>query len=492
MSNLMAHLGVLRAVMADFPSLDSHAPQTPVDLAEIYFPKSHAAALDPDRSLVIGNRGMGKSFWASALVNKDSRLRIAEALPEARLGHSEIDVRFGFAEGEGAVGISRDELALFVRNGNPVEQIWRAVALPAIAEHAGHTVPNKLADRLALVANEPGEVREIIRAADARLAEGRGKLVFVFDQLEQLADDLDLRSELTKGILRLALAFKSYRGLRVKIFMRPDHFAEDRLFAFPDASKVRGEALHLDWRSVDLYGLLYARLLRGAPLDFASVAFKAGLANIDGNMLPVELATDEERQHRVFDVIAGDAMGARKRGLPYTWLVSHLADARNQVSPRTFLRALKFAAENVPAPDDKAIDHLGIHEGVRKASENRVDDLKEDYPWVPPALHALKGLLVPCLPGEMIDMWRGTGDLMRQLRAEVPSVKQPAWLAATNEDGPALYEALLVSMADIGVIEIRRTTGKVDVSDIFRLPAGIKRRGGITQQQRRKARVAGE
>jgi hypothetical protein len=55
---------------------------------------------------------------------------------------------------------------------------------------------------------------------------------------------------------------------------------------------------------------------------------------------------DEEQQHRVFDLIAGDAMGARKRGLPYTWLVSHLADARNQVSPRTFLRALKFAAEN--------------------------------------------------------------------------------------------------------------------------------------------------
>ena len=79
---------------------------------------------------------------------------------------------------------------------------------------------------------------------------------------------------------------------------------------------------------------------------------------------------------------------------------------------------------------------------------------------------------------------------MRQLRMQVPGVKQPAWLATTTDDGQAPYEALLGSMADIGVIEIRRTTGKVDVPDIFRLPAGIERKGGITQQQRRKARVA--
>ncbi|MGB8839904.1 MAG: hypothetical protein WCC64_02435, partial [Aliidongia sp.] len=113
-----------------------------------------------------------------------------------------------------------------------------------------------------------------------------------------------------------------------------------------------------------------------------------------------------------------------------------------------------------------------------------------DYPWVPTALHALKGLLVPCLPEEMIRKWQGTENLMRTLRTGVPSGKQPEWLAAPDQDELTIYEALQESMADIGVMEIRRTTGKVDVPDIFRIPAGIKRKGGITQQQRRKARVA--
>ncbi len=489
MTELAPNLTALRSVMADFPPLESHAPQTPIDLTEIYLPKSHAAALDPDRSLVIGNRGMGKSFWASALVNPDSRRRIADALPEARLDANKIDVKFGFAEGEGAVGVSRDELALFINNGAPVEQIWRAITLRHIAEVANQAVPDHIDALIAWVANEPGKVREIMRLADARLAERKGKLVFVFDQLEQLADDLELRSELTKGILRLALAFKSYRGLRVKIFMRPDHFAEDRLFHFPDASKVKGEALPLDWRGIDLYGLLYTRLLRDRSHDFKAVVKAAGLAAIKGDELPAILKTDELSQHRVFDLIAGDVMGARTRGLPYTWLISHLADARNQVSPRTFLRALKFAAEYSPAPIDKAIDHYGIHEGVRRASQNRVDDLKEDYPWVRSALYALAGLLVPCLPKEMIAKWQSSENLLQQLRVDVPTVKQPTWLAGTAEGGQTPYEALLKSMADIGVIEIRVTTGKVDVPDIFRLPAGIKRKGGITQQQRRKARI---
>ncbi|HRJ61258.1 MAG TPA: hypothetical protein PKZ97_00055 [Azospirillaceae bacterium] len=487
MTDLQPHLTALRAAMAAFPPLESHTPNTAIELDEIYFPKQHAAALDPDRSLVVGNRGMGKSFWASALVNRDARRRIAEAWPQARLGHGAVEVEFGFAEGEGAIGVSKDELKLLTDNGTSAEHIWRAVTLPQIAELAEQKIPLSLADRAIWVATEPGKVREMMRTADARLTERKRKLLFVFDQLEQLADDLSLRSDLTQGILRLALAFKSYRGLRAKIFMRPDHFAEDRLFAFPDASKIKGEALHLDWRATDLYGLLYSRLLRAEPDAFTPLASQVGVSLAGQNKLPEDLLTNESLQHRIFDLVAGEGMGTRKRGLPYTWVITHLSDARNQVSPRTFLRALKFAAEHTPAPNDKAIDHLGIHEGVREASKNRVDDLKEDYPWVPPALDALRGLLVPCLPEEILEKWSCAHGLIAELR-KVDGQKKPSWLEEGN-DNEKLHKNLMTAMVDIGVFENRITTGKIDVPDIFRLPYNIKRKGGVTQQQRRKVRV---
>jgi hypothetical protein len=237
-----------------------------------------------------------------------------------------------------------------------------------------------------------------------------------------------------------------------------------------------------------LYGPLYSLLAREIPEQFELIVRTVGLSVSNNRILPAALRENEEYQHRLFDIIAGDAMGGgRNRGLPYTWLISHLADARNQVSPRTFLRALRFAAHNPPAPLDTAIVHLGIHQGVREASTNRIDDLKEDYPWVPLALDSLRGLVVPCLPEDMLTQWRKSGDLIARMRSEVPKGKHPAWLADANDSKRPPYSSLLSAMASIGVFENRLSTGKVDVPDIFRLKAGIKRKGGVTPQQRRRA-----
>ena len=85
MTVLRSSLTDIRRAIGNFPPLESHVPGHGIDVAEMYFPKSHAAALDPDRSLVIGNRGMGKSFWASALVQDDARKSIVDYLPESRL-----------------------------------------------------------------------------------------------------------------------------------------------------------------------------------------------------------------------------------------------------------------------------------------------------------------------------------------------------------------------------------------------------------------------
>ena len=490
-----ATLSALRAAMADFPPLEAHTAARPIELSEIYYPRAHAAALDPERSLVIGNRGMGKSFWANALVNPSTRSQIAIQFPESRLGLGPIDIEYGFAEGEGNVGVSRDELKVAADAGASVEAIWRAVTLPSIARLSRKHVPDSLSDRLKWIETNPGDVRDVLRGADHALTAKSGRLVFVFDQLEQLSDDVERRSSLIQGVLRLALAYKSYRNIRLKIFMRPDQRADARLFQFPDASKISGEAVELDWRPEDLYGLLYTRLRQAAPGEFTTLVDEIWQSDVSPAVPAAEieklkaLRQSAVVQRHVFDRLAGPYMGTnRRRGLTYSWLVLHLADSRNQVSPRTFLRAIKFAAERQPAPTDTAIDYRGIYHGVNKAAENRVDDLKEDYPWVPPALEQLKGLLVPCDPEEMMARWRDPSVLQR-LRNATPPSKMPGWLSEADDDMNAAPGHLLAAMATIGVVERRETTGKVDVPDIFRLPDDIRRKGGVTPQQRRTARL---
>jgi hypothetical protein len=147
---------------------------------------------------------------------------------------------------------------------------------------------------------------------------------------------------------------------------------------------------------------------------------------------------------------------------------------------------LHYAAEQRPAPSETAIDHLGIKEGVRRASQNRIYDLEEDYPWVPPTLECLKGQKVPCPPQEMMMKWNGE-ELRDDLQRNIADAKKPDWMTDASMDDHGFYESLLDAMVSIGVIERRVTTGKVDVPDIFRLPGGILRKGGVTPQQRRRA-----
>jgi hypothetical protein len=79
--------------------------------------------------------------------------------------------------------------------------------------------------------------------------------------------------------------------------------------------------------------------------------------------------------------IAGEFMGSTsKRGRVYTWVPLHLSDSANNCSPRTFLTAWNTAAEHLPAPQCQAVDHLGLSEGVRRASNARLTELGEDVP----------------------------------------------------------------------------------------------------------------
>ncbi len=78
---------ILRAAVKRLPELAASSAAHPPKIDEIFFPPSHAEALDPRRTLVVGNRGVGKSFWTGALSEPDIRNSIAQAYPQATKLH---------------------------------------------------------------------------------------------------------------------------------------------------------------------------------------------------------------------------------------------------------------------------------------------------------------------------------------------------------------------------------------------------------------------
>lgn len=457
----------------------------PPALDDIFTPVDHDGALDPARAIVVGNRGGGKSFWSGVLAHDESREKVGTLYP--RLSLQSVSVVLGFhetsADGfDSGPAPSRSDLTALERAGYSAQDIWRGVLMQALynaklpipGESAGHG----LRSAVQWVSSQPADFEKQLRVADTFLQTQKRQFVLLFDALDRLGEGWAQIRRRTDGIMRLALQLRSSRALRTKIFMRSDQFADQKVFSFPDASKLRQESVLLSWRRRDLYGLLFQRLWND---EHASGSFRKLVTTATGirsgsDTLPAALATDEERQAQVFYAIAGEFMGAGPTGgRTYSWLHDHLADAAGETSPRSFLFAIKNAAGE-SQDHDRVLSHKDLHVGVQNASQIRLSQLKEDYWWVEDAIGALEGLLVPANPGDFISRWAERKTAAAILLDSRKSNRLPPVLLA---DEPAEPEVrLLEELVHINVIE-RRTNGKINMPDIFRVAAKMKRRGGL-------------
>jgi hypothetical protein len=465
----------IRDAMAALEISSSVAPNDTIEIGRVFSPNTHRGVLDMKRQLVVGNRGMGKSFWTHALTNPDVLERVASAYGFPALARTKVVLGFNGSTKLSPLTPSVAEIQEAHNAGVDPALIWQAVILRAIRSvRSVGPLPN-LSDTLNQLKSNPRTYAEELTLADDESVKNDSFILILFDALDRLSQDWKSIRGLTKGLLITVLGLQSFRGIRAKIFMRVDQFADPELFQFPDGSKIRNDYVDLAWHPYQLYGLLFFELLRQEP----AAAVLRRLAEQLGatSALPINgrLSPSPETQQLLITAIAGEFMGSnKKRGRVYTWVPLHLSDAANNCSPRTFLTAWKTAADHVPAPQSQAVDHLGLGEGVRRASNARLTELSEDYPWISLALGPLRRQFVPIDRSVLFDLWdqhQVTQKILEQSRGN-------GWLAPIGiiiEHSP---NSLLQTMASIAVMEVR-ANGKINVPDIFRVEAGILRKGGV-------------
>lgn len=478
----------IREMLANIRPDVSSSVSDPPEPRDIYAPLGHGAALDPNRTLVVGSRGMGKSFWAAAYTSSAARHILSQLYP--RIGLDNLTVAQGFTGEEVGEAPSRRVLNQLISAGISPEDLWRAVMFRAITRSQGDELNRSLREYVSLI--EDAETSEQhFRSASDSLVKSNKRLVVVFDALDRLGEDWPRIRALTLGLLRTALDFRPYRGLGLKIFMRLDQFEDGHVFGFPDASKLKAEAVRLEWQPRDLYGLVFTQLARSdtSASSFEKVTQSARivLEAIDGlPTLPLRLREDEVLQESVLQRIAGKYMGAdHRKGRTYTWLTNHLTDAKSEVSPRSFLRALSEAARTTPAPPRLAIDPNGIREGIKAASEIRFEQLLEDHGWARRALEPLADQSVPCDERDFLARWRSDDTIQKiALDVEARLYLGPVELVDVKS---APESALLDAFIRLGVVE-RRTDNRINMPDIYRVAANLLRRGGVPPQRQRRAR----
>lgn len=454
-------MNALRDALAALPRAANVKPGETVSIDDVYVIFEHRNVIDLKRPLVVANRGMGKSLWAHALRDRAAWHALATRfqMPE----HPELEARLAFHGGlattDGAV--TREMLSSALTAGFDAKEIFHGVLLRQLAPRLpGNRLPEKLLELLAWQRENAEDAANLRTAADEGLP-----LLLLFDGLDRLGRDWTETQALLKGLLQVALEVQSLRSVFFKIFLRNDQFEDLRIFEFPDSSKLRSARAELKWPSRKLYGLLFFHLER------VSSEAAAVLKDLD-------------HEARV-NALAGPYMGAdHRRGHVFSWVPTHLADTRGEISPRTFLTAWRCAAEHARDREPEKVptlpvDPKAIHAGVQKASEDRMDELREDYPWVDDALKPLAGLAVPFPLAALDSAWNEAGTFAAVSKREIDA-DRPIWVAfvATQRgDTNQLVDAL----EWIGVAERRKTADgeKINIPDIFRVNAGIKRRGGV-------------
>ncbi len=148
---------------------------------------------------------------------------------------------------------------------------------------------------------------------------------------------------------------------------------------------------------------------------------------------------------------------------------THLGDANSIATPRSFLAALRTAADETNQDWELALDWRSIHSGVRRASEIRVIELGEDFPWTKPAMEALEGLNVPCSRKDLVSRW--TANSVMERVESLPSGDR-------NKNATLGLQGLLNDLVEVGVLKLR-SDGRYNIPDVYRVGFGLKRRGGV-------------
>src|ERR1700761_7254174 len=94
MTNVATPVTAIRLAIAEFQLALRVEPNATISPDEVFLPVGHRGVLDLRRQLVVGNRGMGKSFWTHALGNQVILNKLAEYYRFPELKSTE--VRIGF------------------------------------------------------------------------------------------------------------------------------------------------------------------------------------------------------------------------------------------------------------------------------------------------------------------------------------------------------------------------------------------------------------
>lgn len=450
---------------------------------------AHMNALEPEVLLVLGGRGTGKSHLfrllnmeqgVKALDPAGTRHRLANALwikGFSAKTESTPDIRFPAEASisEFAKGKNRTQLMAFwwgLLAGTLLQKSDEEVAA-GLRGRLPKLLASKLTNNFTSISvwfddvlNHLEKIETACNVLDDELTDQNRFLFATYDDLDVLTVEWDEKRALIQSLLQFWLGqWRRWRRIRPKIFLRLDLYSPDFL-KFPDASKLEGNKIVLQWKPNQLYQMVF-KIWSNQNKESRAYLTGEGKLNLKNDALLGWTFSREpalEELKTVIHKIIGQFMGkGAKRGRSFDWIPNHLQDTNGEIFPRSILNLFALAArdeiENRRAKENLLLAPDSFGRAIEQVSQHRINELTEEYPW----LESMR----PSLEGQRVPMTR---DAFSRLLDKIK------W--SVNRPPSAKPDQLIDHLIKIGIIRVTNDK-RIHFPDIYLYGFGLKRTGGI-------------
>ena len=164
----------IRGAMVSFEPSPRVEPNETIAVERAFLPDGHRGVLDLRRQLVVGNRGMGKSFWTHALLSQELRSRLAKVYGYGLLTRADVVVGFNGSDKVSPTAPTIDEVTTFLKRGADPELIWRAVLIRIVSKYLPPGADKPLGNVLSVSKTTQPAIRSSFRRRTMS-SRGRGR-----------------------------------------------------------------------------------------------------------------------------------------------------------------------------------------------------------------------------------------------------------------------------------------------------------------------------
>ena len=364
----------------------------------------HLRALDPRVVLVVGPRGSGKSALFKAFFSEDRALATAIAgwmpkirIPEAPSNSSQW--RAAYPAGTGFP--DTQALAKWARSDEDAKKIWHIMLVRRLADRLDGRARDALQPMLQPAAVEVGELLRryempqtsptaALDELEERLQQENSRIYVGYDELDTLGGfDWTLMARMVRGLAAFWSDYsRRWQRIRAKIFLRSDLFRRHAGMGTADFAKLAANRAELVWSDATLLAMLVKRIANTSEA-LAAYCRGARIRFQEHDVLGLIPDIGEAREaYPLLERLSGEFMGAgKKKGFVRNWVLAHLRDGNDRVSPRTLVRLIEQAAGkdalNRTLRPPRLIQPTALRQALDDVSDSHVTQgISNEWPWL--------------------------------------------------------------------------------------------------------------